>query len=384
MRPACPLCAHTETARVVQRRGVPVHQNLIYRTADEARAAVRHDLDLVCCAGCGFIWNRAFDERLLEYGQSYVADQAASPAFLAYLASVADLLAAEGLRGGEALEVGSGSGAFLRVLSDRAHCRGYGFDRSYAGPPTSQDARVQLRAEDATADNTPAADVVLSRHVIEHIPDPLSFLRLMAALARKRSGAFLYVETPDVSWILERVVVQDFFYEHCSYFDPETLAYACGLAGFARTRLTTGFGGQYLWAVAREAAGATRPDPARALDLARRFSTEESAHLAAWRHRVAGAASQGGVALWGAGAKGTTFAAVLDAEATRIRCLVDINPAKQSCFVPVTGHPIVGPAELGRLGIRTVVVMNPNYLQEVRDATASLAVPVMLVTEAEP
>jgi SAM-dependent methyltransferase len=383
MSRACPLCGNPDAARVVHRKGVPVHQNLIYRTAGEARAAARHVLDIACCAGCGFIWNREFDGSLLAYGQSYVNDQTISPAFRRYLESVADRLAAEGAREGEAVEVGSGSGAFLRVLSERAGARGHGFDRSYSGPPTPPGARVSLRAEDATLENTPSADLVLSRHVVEHIPDPVAFLRLMADIARKRPGAFLYVETPDVSWILRGVVVQDFFYEHCSYFDADTLAYACARAGFGRAAVSREFEGQYLGAVAREGAGASPPNPSRALGLARRFSGEESSHLAAWRARVASAANEGGVAVWGAGAKGTTFASILDPESSLIKCLVDINPAKQSCFVPVTAHPIVGPGRLGELGIRTVVVMNPNYLEEVRDATASLAGPLKLVTEAE-
>jgi hypothetical protein len=70
------------------------------------------------------------------------------------------------------------------------------------------------------------------------------------------------------------------------------------------------------------------------------------------------------VALWGAGAKGVTFANLLDPNCELLDCLVDLNPAKQGCFVPGTGHPIVRHDELDARGVRTALAMNPNYTPE--------------------
>jgi len=42
----------------------------------------------------------------------------------------------------------------------------------------------------------------------------------------------------------------------------------------------------------------------------------------------------GKVALWGAGAKGATFANLLDPECSLLDCVVDINPNKQGRFIP--------------------------------------------------
>jgi hypothetical protein len=72
----------------------------------------------------------------------------------------------------------------------------------------------------------------------------------------------------------------------------------------------------------------------------------------------------GRVAIWGAGAKGVTFAGLVDPEAELIDCVVDLNPRKQGCFIPGTGHPIVGPDELASRGVSTAVLMNPNYRRE--------------------
>lgn len=72
----------------------------------------------------------------------------------------------------------------------------------------------------------------------------------------------------------------------------------------------------------------------------------------------------GGVALWGAGAKGVTLANLIDPERHWIACVVDLNPQKQGHFIPGTGHPIVGYQDMMRYRVKTAILMNPNYLQE--------------------
>jgi len=89
------------------------------------------------------------------------------------------------------------------------------------------------------------------------------------------------------------------------------------------------------------------------------------ARIAALERKVAALAEHGGVAIWGAGAKGVTLVDLCDPERRLVACVVDINPRKQGRFVPGTGHPIVAPETLREKGIRHVIVMNPNYEQEV-------------------
>ncbi len=45
---------------------------------------------------------------------------------------------------------------------------------------------------------------------------------------------------------------------------------------------------------------------------------------------------------------------------------IDLNPAKQGCFMPVSATPIVSPEAALERGVRSIVVMNPNYLGEIR------------------
>lgn len=75
-------------------------------------------------------------------------------------------------------------------------------------------------------------------------------------------------------------------------------------------------------------------------------------------------AGVGGVALWGAGAKGATVSHLLDPQRELIRCIVDLNPQKQGRYIAGTGHPIVDYSRLASFGVRTAILMNPNYRAE--------------------
>jgi hypothetical protein len=83
-------------------------------------------------------------------------------------------------------------------------------------------------------------------------------------------------------------------------------------------------------------------------------------------------------AIWGAGAKGVTFANLADPTGTLIDCVVDLNPHKQGHFMPGTGHPIVAPAALEERGVKRAILMNPNYRDENQRLLAELALDIAL------
>jgi hypothetical protein len=85
-----------------------------------------------------------------------------------------------------------------------------------------------------------------------------------------------------------------------------------------------------------------------------------------WSELLAELSSSEIVAVWGAGAKGVTFANLVDPDREMVTCLVDMNPAKQGAYVAGTGHPIVGPAALAGLGVTYALLLNPNYELEVQ------------------
>lgn len=367
----CPVCSGNRLTSFLRRSHVPTFQNLVMADQAEAKSIMRGELDLMACEECGFVFNRAFALAPIDYDEAYDNTQSYSSFFDDYLNDlVAKLVEEKGVKDCLIVEVGCGKGQFLHKLVSYpgANNRGIGFDPTYVGPDEDLDGRLQFQRryyDSSCTDIKP--DIVVCRHVIEHIPEPLTILKAVRDALDTSPDARVFFETPCVEWILRNRVVWDFFYEHCSIFTQNSLALAFERSGFVVDQVRHIFGGQYLWLEARPTASATP---------AKREKTEETAKLAAaygvheaeqrkiWLERLHGLKDGGKVALWGAGAKGATFANLVDPERELIDCVIDLNPNKQGRFIPGTGHPIVAPASVEARGVASAVLMNPNYREE--------------------
>lgn len=380
----CPVCENTQLKPFLQHYQVPVHQNLVVTNQDAARTMTRGELDLIICDACGFVFNQAFDLSRLSYGEDYDNTQSCSAYFDAYLDGlVRDMVERQGVRNCTIVEVGCGKGHFLRKLVNYpgANNAGFGFDPSYVGPLTDLNGRLQFRTcyYDQSCTDI-AADVVVCRHVIEHVPEPLEILRSVRAALASSPKARVFFETPCVEWILRHRVIWDFFYEHCSLFTAESLGLAFRRAGFAVERVEHIFGGQYLWLEARVAnVDETFPVVGETVRLATAYAADEHKLREDWLARLRDLGQNGKVALWGAGAKGATFANLVDPDCALIDCVVDLNPNKQGRFIPGTGHPIVSPTELPGRGVHNAVLMNPNYREENLQLLAEAGIELNLI-----
>jgi SAM-dependent methyltransferase len=375
MTSTCPLCHGKDLTLCFARERVPVFQNVRYETRAEALAAAVGRLLITHCNNCGFVFNAGFDTSLAVYSPRYENDQTVSPAFCLYLDEIADRVLGRLDPGGGpvVLEVGCGQGHFLKRLAQLPSARVnrlLGFDPAWRGGETGARIEIQPRIFDADATREIGAPIgtVVSRHVIEHVSDPVAFLRDIRVAAEPNKAITLMIETPCLEWIVRNAVMFDFFYEHCNYFTGDTLAFALRGAGYRVRFVEPVFNGQYLWAEAIPMAAPEPTDQAKPIGLADpliRLGQQADTRLAGLRDRLAELGRKGGVALWGAGAKGATLAALADPDAARIDCLIDINPRKQNTFLAMTAHPILPPEDAAARGVRTVLLLNPNYRTEV-------------------
>jgi len=368
----CPLCGSASIRIFLTRRKVPVHQNLLIRDRERATKIARGDLELAVCEKCGFIFNQGFRLSELRYGEEYDNTQTHSPFFAEYISNLIDYLIFEKkVQNCRVLEVGCGKGLFLRkmVEIEDAGNSGYGFDPSYNGPEVELEGRLQFAKRYYGPDCAGiSADVVICRHVIEHVPDPMGLLHSIRQALINSPQARVFVETPCVGWILRKRVIWDFFYEHCSYFTAGSLTTAFAASGFHVEDARHLFGGQYLWLEAKVSnlKPAVIRTPASIPQLATRYARLENDMKTCWQIKLKKLAGKGKIAIWGAGAKGVTFANLIDPACEWIDCVVDLNPQKQGCYLPGTGHPIVNYQDLGKRGVTTTILMNPNYHAEIK------------------
>jgi Methyltransferase domain/C-methyltransferase C-terminal domain len=380
----CPLCDHTAFLPVLHRKRTMVSANRLYVSEMEARSAPAGELTILLCRYCGFVFNATFDLGLVPYGSQYENDQSKSTRFLTHMRAMASRVRmATSEKPLRVVEVGCGQGQFLSLLlgpKPAPHDMAAGFDPSYVGDgvPGCDIHRTYFSAGSLSA-LTFQPTAVISRHVIEHIPTPRDFLNAIRAALNFAPQAKIFIETPSIEWIFEHNAFWDLCYEHCSYFSPRSLAYAFELCGYRPQQAEEVFGGQYLWIEAELGHAATRQmdvDTAAALGFAKNIDESQKA----WRERLKTLSSQHKVAVWGAATKGAMFVQDVDPDRLFVCCLVDINPAKQHQYIPITGHPVVAWQSAVAEGISTIIVTNPNYLSEIKELLGTQAKHISFLT----
>jgi SAM-dependent methyltransferase len=372
----CPVCTSAQTEVVLERSGFPDMQNAVYRDRTEAQAAPRGDIRLAVCRTCGFVFNAAFDGERVAYGIGYDNAIPDSPAFRAHLERRSDVVAEAVSSNAQVVDVGCGDGAFLKAIVERRpSIIGIGIDAAYAGPLTHGDRlRFERRFFGGSAESV-EADALVCRHVIEHLPDPLEFLRAVhAGLVARSPRARVFFETPALEWILEQGAIWDVFYEHCNYFSEGALRRLFTQAGFTLTRMERVFDRQYHWieATVGVPSAGVQSDGAPIATAMRAFGAYEQQARSALFERLTAAANDGPVALWGAAAKGVTLANLVDPGGELLLGVVDRNTAKQGCYLPVSGHRVLAPAALAECDVALVLVANPQYVEENRQLARAL------------
>lgn len=367
----CPVCNSSSINKFLSRKNVPVHQNLPLFDQKDAIKIRRGDLNLTLCEECGFIFNNTFDLSKLEYGNKYDNTQDFSSVFDRYLSDLVKYFVFDkNIQNLRIVEVGCGRGAFLRKLVENKEWKniGYGFDPSYIGPESDLEGRLNFHRNyyDENCARI-AADIVICRHVIEHVPEPIKLLLTIKKALNNSSAPRVFFETPDVEWILKNNVIWDFFYEHCSLFTKNSLKTAFEIAGFKVENVKNVFEDQYILLEATIDKTKTTKVTKKIENisaLAKKFAEFERELLNNWLNKIQKLHSRGKICIWGAGAKGVTFANMIDPDRKLIDCLIDLNPNKQGKFIPGTGHPIVNYKDIKPRKIETAILMNPNYFKE--------------------
>lgn len=307
-----------------------------------------------------FVENAEFDDRLAVYDDNYQNSQAHSPAFQQHMKTVLGLLKRHFPANSKLVEVGCGKGDFLSLVESDGHFDATGYDATYEGDSKRIQKRYLDRSERITA------DVVVLRHVLEHIHAPHRFLSMIRDIF---STGHVFIEVPSYDWIIDNQAFFDITYEHVNYFSQQSL-----LKLFRSPPLDSGllFDGQYQYVIAglEDLSG----DFARhyeggdweTLDFYEVFPSL-SKKMGDIEQRLKG----GRVAyLWGAATKGGMFLVHCANQGriiNKVAFAVDVNPNKCGKFLPGSKVQIQDKATFFRCATNAdlLIIANPNYRSEI-------------------
>ncbi|WP_236545102.1 class I SAM-dependent methyltransferase [Tropicimonas marinistellae] len=388
-RSDCPACGSGALKSLLHLPAIPVQSCILLDRADEGASFPRHEMRLTYCETCGFVFNAAFDERLIDYASATEESQHFSGTFNAFAKRlVEEIVATWPLEGRKVLEIGCGKGDFLRELCLAVRCQALGIDPGFIEErlETLDGGSLRFQREyfsPRTVNMRP--DLVVCRHTLEHIGEVRAFVDNILPLVAGRPGAGIFFETPDVGRVLREGAFWDIYFEHCSYFTPGTHARLFRAAGYDVTDVRLDYGDQYIIQHARPAGGTSVPphpaeEPLEELAaVAAAFPAKVAEVMAHWRDFVIRRYRDGQrIAVWGGGSKCVSFLTSLDLD-EEIAQVIDINPHKQNRFLPGTGALVSAPEMLSKSPPDTVIVMNPVYLDEIGRSLADMGLSPELV-----
>jgi SAM-dependent methyltransferase len=375
-RQVCPCCGRQGSSNFFDVRNVPVENNMMTSTEEEALRFSLGDIDLALCDHCGFIRNTAFNPLLPLYFAGYEDQQGFSPTFNTYARDLSmHLIEKYDLYNKSVIEIGCGKGDFLSLFCKLGNNRGLGIDPLVeTGPIEGEAADRVIFIRDSYSEEYLhyPADMVICRHTLEHIHSPERFLSTVRRTIGDRLDTIVFFEVPDVTRILRDLAYWDIYYEHCSYFSPGSLARLFRCCGFEVIDLALAYDDQYILIEAKPVKVPSvkvhmLEESIEQMTMnVQYFSSQISSKLAQWKQRLQQMHIQGKrTAIWGSGSKCVSFLTTLGMK-DEIGCVVDINPNRHGKYIPGVGKEIVPPEFLRVFDPDEVIIMNPIYSDEIR------------------
>jgi SAM-dependent methyltransferase len=376
---SCPICRNSLEPAVYQLRGVPTLDGGVGETREEALNLPVGDVTLCLCGTCGWIGNATFDAARLSYEKFHFSLQH-SPAFESFVRKlIGDLRATYDLDGKRVLDVGCGSGDFLRTFARQAPITGLGVDPSIApgqedyerGAVTFERGVLEPRHTDL------GADLICCRHVLNSMSDPLELLRQIRAAAGGRQETVFYLEVPHADRTFRNDIVWNLAYEHRSWFNETSFRVLCERAGFEILSMGPCWGDEYLGAELRLAdakpeAVAPAEGVMAARDQLEHFARNVQTIADRWSRRLAELhRTDRRVAIWGAGARALLFLHQVDNK-DHVGCVVDISPLRQGNYLAHIGVRIDPPDRLVEFRPDLILISNSAFADEIRQQASVL------------
>ncbi len=366
----CNLCGSVNLKHFLNLPGMPAQDGICYASRELALSAPVGDIDLAFCPTCGYIGNTSFDPALINF-QTYSYSQDHSPMYRAHVSDVVQrLVEREGFRNKRVIDVGCGSGHFLRELCDMGNNSGLGIDPSLTEHQDSS-PNVQMIAANFDRQHVDSDyDLVICRHVLDELPDPMGFAKMLAGTSSPGYRDLVYLEFPNAWKTFQEKLVWNVGYAKNSWFTSDAITHLLQTCGLKLVWEAPLFNNEYIGVLAVRDAGKTanatsRVETADALKRLTNFAAELEREKNLWRERVTQLRQRGDtVALWGAGMRGINFLHTFPYPDV-FSSIVDVNRERHGQHLPGSGFQIEAPSVLIDLAPEQVLVTNPNYVNEI-------------------
>ena len=306
-----------------------------------AKAMKQLPLDFVRCIDCGHIFNRSFDYAVVPYSDHPQLMFNRGKLWANFIRDIQLELARSLPENPVVIEIGYGDGSFLHALAGEIeHGIFIGFDPHGAKQKL---AGIELLASLFRPDvdfGELKPNLIVSRHVLEHLTNPLEFLQALSLAATTTGHTSLaYFEVPCVDRLLETGRTVDLYYEHGSQFTTLSFNKMLEKAGVEVLETGYGYDREVIWSIVKIA---PRQDHGAAIEQSDRYRKKAERALITIRNQFSDLLKSGkSIAIWGGTGKSAAFINRYGLDADRFPIVVDSDRDKVGTFVPGTGQEIL-------------------------------------------
>jgi hypothetical protein len=379
MKYTCPICIGSEVKNIYNSDEQPIHQNSLNDVKQEAIDTATGNIKLMACLGCSYIYNVDFKESLTSYDKSYNNTQIISDTFKDYLSSLSKTILSFCKEKKEiAVEIGAGNGEFLSYLKNIGFSKCIGYEPKFEDTVVIEKNVILIPEYFKTEFITESKDIdlVVCRHVIEHISEPLEFLQTIRDETRDIDCTY-YFEVPNMDWVMSNISIADIFYEHCGYYNNQSLLALLGFSGFLEVESFLLFQEQYLGVICKKTNDKNNIKLEKVLNNLEEVNkfTKNVSRKFDKMNDLFNQYSSGNknIAIWGAAAKTTTVLNNFKTLREITSCVVDINPDKIDKYIPKCGIKVIKPEDILEYEIDIILITNSIYTDEIKKVVASLS-----------
>ena len=224
MNRCCRLCKHDNLTDVLNLGSHPISHRLL-KSIDHDEYI--HPVNLCYCKECGLLQlTDPIPSEKLYSTYNWLSSWKPNPQIPGVLSLIKELPGIN--KSSKIIEIGSNDGSFLNDLRKLGFQNIYGIEPSSDGVASAVQNGIDTlpgyftnKTALSIAQEKGRPDLIISRHVLEHVQDLILFIEGIQTLLKE--DGYILIEVPDTDFILEEMDYSQIWEEHTNYFSLKTL-----------------------------------------------------------------------------------------------------------------------------------------------------------------
>tara|TARA_B100000575_G_C23135200_1_gene659290 strand:- start:1035 stop:2240 length:1206 start_codon:yes stop_codon:yes gene_type:complete len=303
-------------------------------------------LRYVQCIRCSHIWNKDFKYENIPYKEKPNRMFNSGKYWKEYLQRARSELMQYLPENPTVIDIGCGEGHFIRDLATLCAGSGtfVGFDPNVSGESGRGIEFIPGYFHPNRDVQKFAPDLIVMRHVLEHLTEPTTFIEQLAISAVELGKPiYFFAETPCIDLAIENQRAVDFYYEHPSQFTEKSFEKMM-VSGGDLLQLGTAYGKEVVSGIIQLGLSKNTRNQKK---FAEKFFHQNEINVNSVKSQFRKLSKMGDSAvIWGGVGKAATFIQHYDLTEKTFPIVVDSDEDKVGTFVPGMGQLIQSPSIL--------------------------------------